>query len=66
MAVEKVQYEFTEDGWFLGTYYKAGDRETFHPRQVEHDLHRMKLVAAVAAAPAPAPAGKGKAAKSGE
>ncbi len=43
-TAEKTEYEFTEDGWFLGTYYKTGDRARFSPAQVKFDLHRMKAV----------------------
>jgi hypothetical protein len=52
MATEKFEYEFTEDGFFLGRFYKAGARERFAPTQVKFDLHRMKLVEKPAKAPA--------------
>lgn len=48
MASDKQIYEFTEDGWFLGTFYKAGERIMLHPRQAAHNLHRMKPAAAPA------------------
>jgi hypothetical protein len=56
MAAEKLEYEFTEDGWFLGTFYKAGARARFHPGQVKFDLHRMKVVDKPVKAPAKAKA----------
>jgi len=46
MANDKKLYEFIEDGWFDGMFYKAGDRERFHSRQAQHNLHRMKEVTA--------------------
>lgn len=52
MDAVKIEYEITESGWFMGTSHQAGDRVWLHPRQAEHDLHRLKPVAA-AVAPAP-------------
>lgn len=64
-------YEATADGFFLGKFYSAGDRDRFHPRQVENDLHRWRHVdvkaaaveaakaAAAAAAPSPRRGRKG-------
>ena len=37
-------YEFTQDAWFLHTFYKAGDRIRLHPRQAESNLHILRLV----------------------
>ncbi len=52
MAIAKQEYEFTEDRWFLGTYYKQGDRSFFYPKQVQHEEHsivKVKDAAAVTA-----------------
>ncbi|OYW56782.1 MAG: hypothetical protein B7Y80_01480 [Hyphomicrobium sp. 32-62-53] len=51
-TTEKLEYEFTEAGFFLGRHYNVGDRARFAPAQVKFDLHRMKLVDKPAKAPA--------------
>lgn len=43
-------YEATEEGFFLGKFYAVGDRDRFHPRQIENDAHRWRLVDVKAAA----------------
>ncbi len=45
-ATDKREYEFTEDGFFGDTHYKKGSRDSFHPRQVRHQKHWIKPVAA--------------------
>lgn len=44
--VAKQTFEFTEDRWFLGNYYKAGDRAEFYPIQVANERHSIKPVPA--------------------
>ena len=46
MAIAKQGYEFTEDRWFLNTYYKKGDTDFFYPKQVEHEGHSIVPVKA--------------------
>lgn len=44
MATATQQYEFTEDGFYDGTFYKKGQKIRLLPAQVKYDLHRLKLV----------------------
>jgi len=45
MATAKQEYEFTEDGFYNGDYYKKGQKIWLIPAQAKYDLHRLKLVA---------------------
>lgn len=40
----KEVYEFTEAGFYMGDYYKVGDRIRLLPAQAKYDLHRLKRV----------------------
>lgn len=42
---EKQLYEFTEDRWFMNTFYKKGQTARFFPEQVKYDTHSIKPVA---------------------
>lgn len=53
MAAEKQTYEFTEDRWFMNTFYKKGDRANFYAKQVEHEAHSIVAVKPLEPAPAP-------------
>lgn len=46
MADEKKLYEFTEAGFYAGDFYKVGEQIRLFPKQVQHELHRMKPVSA--------------------
>lgn len=50
----KQLYEFTQDGFFAGDFYKAGQQIRLYPKQAQHELHRMKP-AAPEASPAAEP-----------
>lgn len=59
-------YEFTEAGFFMGTFYDVGDRVRLLPEQVKYDGHRLRPVAPEPApqpAEDPAPAARRKARK---
>jgi len=59
----KQEYEFAEDGFFSGTFYKKGRRAHFDPREVRHQKHWIKPVETK---PAPKAAGAAKPAKKAE
>lgn len=42
--MEKLLYEFTDAGFYMGDYYKVGDHIRLLPAQAKYDLHRLKLV----------------------
>lgn len=49
----KKLYEFTQDGFFSGTFHKTGEQINLHPKQARHEAHRLKLVTSPARATAP-------------
>lgn len=57
-------YECTEEGFFLGNYYKLGARAKWLPAQVVADAHRWRLVKAEPAAAPPVAASPVKPARS--
>ena len=45
---DKQLFEFTQDGFYAGTYYKTGARVRLHPKEAKYELHRLKPVASPA------------------
>ncbi len=44
---DKQLYEFTQEGFFAGDFYKVGAKIRLYPKQAQHELHRMQPVAPV-------------------
>lgn len=64
---EKVTFEFTQEGFFDGDYYRVGDRISLYPVQAKFETHRLRRVIVEKLAPVSAKqASKSKSSTAGE
>lgn len=41
---EQLTYEFTQEGFFNGDFYRVGDTIRLHPKQAKFEGHRLQAL----------------------